>query len=148
MLRGRYGRTSGRPYVEGRLIIPRIGVRTNISFCVDTGADRTILMPLDSIRRRIDFSALGNRTAGVGVGGSAEIFVEPAVLAFVDLAQAVHAYDIALNIVGDNPQIRDLPSLLGRDILNRWHMNYHPTIDTLEFEIISSDNVLPVAPKP
>lgn len=144
MLNGRYGETSGRPYVEGRLAIPRLGIRTNISFCIDTGADRTILMPVDSMRLKIDFGLLGNRVEGVGLGGAAYIFEESAILAFVDAPRAVHVYQFGLKIAADNPKIRGLPSLLGRDILNRWRMNYHPANNVLELDLLSADATLPL----
>jgi hypothetical protein len=44
---GRFGDTTGRPYLEGRLVLPRLGKRGDFSFLVDTGADYTYLMPGD-----------------------------------------------------------------------------------------------------
>ena len=40
----------------------------------------------------------------------------------------------------------DIPSLLGRDILNRWRMVYDPSIDELSFEVHTADRTL--APRP
>jgi hypothetical protein len=54
MIQGRFGNTSGRPYVEGRLVIPRLKVRGDISFIFDTGADQTVLMPMDGTRLLLD----------------------------------------------------------------------------------------------
>ena len=59
MLQGRFGDTSGRPYLEGRFYIPRLGVQGNISFLVDTGADSTTLLPADANKLNIDHSELG-----------------------------------------------------------------------------------------
>jgi hypothetical protein len=36
MIEGRFGDTSGRPYIEGRLSLPRLGVVGDISFIFDT----------------------------------------------------------------------------------------------------------------
>ena len=59
MLRGRFGNTSGRPFLEGRLILPNRNLSFEISFLVDTGADDTILMPADGIRVGLDYGQLG-----------------------------------------------------------------------------------------
>ena len=37
------------------------------------------------------------------------------------------------------PDTLDLPSLLGRDILDRWRMVYDPEMGLLEFEVRSAD---------
>jgi hypothetical protein len=47
MIEGRFGNTSGAPFLEGRIILLRFGVRGLVSFLVDTGADATIITPLD-----------------------------------------------------------------------------------------------------
>lgn len=44
MLRGRFGHASKRPYIQGRLFIPRLDIWSDISFLVDTGADKTTLL--------------------------------------------------------------------------------------------------------
>ncbi len=68
-LRGRFGNASGRPYIEGHLILPRLRISSDISFCVDTGADSTVLLPADGIRIGIDYDKLGPEVESVGVGG-------------------------------------------------------------------------------
>ena len=47
MLRGRFGHANKRPYIQGRLFIPRLEVWSDVSFLVDTGADKTSLLPAD-----------------------------------------------------------------------------------------------------
>ena len=44
MITGEYGE-AGYPYVEGRIIIPRLDVNEGISFLVDTGAHATLHTP-------------------------------------------------------------------------------------------------------
>ena len=46
-MNGSFGAITGRPYIRGRLVLPRLSLSDNISFCVDTGADQTVLMPGD-----------------------------------------------------------------------------------------------------
>lgn len=49
MLRGRFGDTTGAPYIEGRLILTRLNLTADISFLVDTGADYTVLRTHEKI---------------------------------------------------------------------------------------------------
>ena len=111
-----------------------------VSFLIDTGADSTVLMPLDARRLKVDYTKLTDTDDSLGVGGKSIDFVIPAVLIIPDSDQQVaHAYQFQLRIPQHNPDLRTVPSLLGRDILNRWRMNYHPAKSELTAEIISSD---------
>ena len=70
MLRGRFGDTSKRPYLEGRLLIPRLRVWSDISFLVDTGADKTTLLPADSLKMGLDYNTLTKSSdPAIGIGG-------------------------------------------------------------------------------
>lgn len=80
MLEGRFGNTSGAPYLEARISFPRLNLRGLVSFLVDTGADGTVLMPTDSRKLGIDFASLRDPTTPEGLGGPAHAFKELAVL--------------------------------------------------------------------
>src|SRR5579863_665812 len=97
MLTGRYGDTTGRPYIEGRLVIPRLNILADVSFIIDTGADCTVLMPLDGGRMGIDYGQLRNAVDSVGVGGLSRDFTEPAIVAFSDGA-SIYAYSLIIRI--------------------------------------------------
>ena len=144
MFTGRFGDTSGRPYVEGRLILPRLKIRGDVSFCVDTGADRSLLHPGDGERIGIDYTKLSGATESVGVGGICRNFVEPALLVFSEPKRFLYVYMIPLAISPPSPDIMDLPSLLGRDILDRWRMTYDPARKRLTFHVVSADVTVPI----
>lgn len=144
MLTGRFGDTTGRPYIEGRLILPRLEIRGDISFCVDTGADRSLLHPGDGERMGIDYTKLTGETESVGVGGICHSFVEPALLVFSEPKRFLYVYIIDLAISPPSLDIMDLPSLLGRDILDRWRMIYHPAKKRLTFDVVSADVTVPI----
>ena len=76
MLRGRFGDTSGRPYMEGHVLLPRLGWSGNVSFIFDTGADTTLLMPLDAQRMGIDYGLFENEVSTLGIGGESTNFSE------------------------------------------------------------------------
>ena len=52
-----------------------------MSFLVDTGADKTVLMPLDGGRLGVDYDALPHRLQTVGIGGISNAYVARAILA-------------------------------------------------------------------
>ena len=137
MLRGWFGDTSGRPFLEGRLFIPRLGLRSDISFLVDTGSDKTTLLPADALRMGIDYALLqASPVPAVGIGGTSRTFVEPAVAVFDEPGVAIYAYRIELEILapGDDA-LATAPSLLGRDILRHWLMRYSPPTNRLTFRV-------------
>lgn len=142
MLRGRFGDTSGRPYLEGRLVLPRLNLQGNISFIVDTGADRTVLMPLDGQRIGVDYSTLTGGVSTVGVGGYAQMFEESGAAVFLEGSTTLHLYFIKVSIASYTPEIADVPSLLGRDVLDRWRMHYNPSTGSLTFKVNSADRTL------
>jgi hypothetical protein len=139
VLTGRFGDTSGRPYIEGRLSIPRLKVAGNISFLVDTGADQTLLMPDDARFLSIDFSMLRSKSLASGIGGASGVFLEPAYLLFTEPSKRVYAYSIRLLISEPLANHVGVPSLLGRDVLDRWRMVYEPSQGKLIFTVKSAD---------
>ncbi len=141
MLQGRYGDTTNAPYVEARLHIPRLGIVSDISFLVDTGADTTMLMPADRKRIGINLQSAGfqKKASALGLGGKSSSFLEPAHVYFSEKAK-VYKYEIELWISANcNDDLIEVPSLLGRDVLRRWDMNYCPTKDILDFVVVTAD---------
>ena len=124
--------------MEGFVLLPRLGWSGNVSFIFDTGADTSLLMPLDAQRMGIDYSMLDNEVSALGIGGASENFVEPAYLAFVD-DEALYGYEIELHICKPADELMSVPSLLGRDIINRWRVTYDKSASELLAEVISSD---------
>lgn len=127
MLRGRFGDTTGRPYIEGRLILPRLSISGDISFLVDTGADTSVLVPADALRLSVPYSELdGDREVG-GIGGSAHCYIERAILVFTEPNVALYAYDLQLDVMPVDPSAMDCLSILGRDVLDQWRITYDPS---------------------
>ena len=139
MIRGNFDR--GRPQVECRLVIPRLSVNHRLMLLVDTGASATCLHPADAIRAGIPFERLGNRIDYLGIGGTSAYFREAANLLFEDESY-LRIYQLDLLIAAPTNNNRELPSLLGRDVLNRWRMDYNPTGDRLEWTVHDADHNL------
>lgn len=134
---------SGRPFVDARIVLRRLGIEGTVSLFVDTGADRTILQPSDARHLRIDLARLTGSARMFGLGGVVTQFVEPASLVFQTVDNIfVYRLDLVIARPMDGPQ---LPSLLGRDILNRWHMTYRPFDNRLEFDVATADATFDLA---
>ena len=95
-------------------------------------------MPLDAHRIGIDYRLFENEVSTLGIGGASENFIEPAYLAFVG-DEALYGYEIELHICKPADELMTIPSLLGRDIIDRWRVTYDKSASELLAEVISSD---------
>lgn len=140
MILGRFD-DRGRPFVRGRLVAPRLRVDESVLLLLDTGADATCLHPSDAKNVGLPFGQLRNRVSYRGVGGTSPYFVEPALLSFTDKLQA-RLYAIQLLIAEPDGSNEVLPSLLGRDVINNWQIEYDPTMSRLECTVRHADGTL------
>ena len=124
--------------MEGHVLLPRLGWRGNVSFIFDTGADSSLLMPLDAQRMGIDYAMFETTESTLGIGGVSENFIESAYLAFVG-DEALYGYEIELHVCRPAEELMTIPSLLGRDIIDRWRVTYDKSVPELLAEVITSD---------
>ena len=111
MLIGRFGDTSGSPYVESRVAFPRVGNVGHISFLVDTGADRTIIMPTDGRLLRLDYGQLAGNVPTVGLGGASFTYEERAIIVFTEPNKKAYLYNLEVLISVPNVENATFPSL-------------------------------------
>ena len=143
IVKGSFDPIDGRPYVQGLLLIPRQRRRSRIDFLVDTGSDVTTLSPGDGRRMQINYHRLAYREPFLGVGSFHNASVERAMVVFASEDGRLPVYSIRLSITPYSPEMEQLPSLLGTDILRRWRIRWDPSQDRLDFEVISTDAILP-----
>ena len=141
MIRSFFGPRNA-PYVYCRVRIPRFGLERRISFLLDTGADSTCLHPADAQQLGVPFDMLRDEAYSGGVGGNALYYRERARLSFRD-GSTTSTYDIQLLIAKPTTSNLRLPSLLGRNIINRWSVLYEPINGRLECRAIEADFTLP-----
>ncbi len=140
MIVGRIGDTSGAPYLEGDLYLSHQGLFSRISFLVDTGADSTTLMPIDGRNIGLDYARLRYADVATGVGGITQTFLEAATLTFVDTRRRrLHHYALTIDIIPPKPDLEGVKSLLGRDILKHWRMDWDTVNDKVNFTVRSAD---------
>ena len=115
----------GRPYIGGTVTLPRFGDSADVPFLLDTGADSSCLHFRHTRRLAVPESSLSNRSYVGGVGGAAAYYSEPAIVTFTYGPGRTDkvSYNIDLDLSYSDDTL-DLPSLLGRDILDNWHIEY------------------------
>ena len=128
-----------RPYVECDLHIPRFDIHARIPLLFDTGADGTCLHQKTASELRIPFHLLRDPKTSRGIGREEPTyFREPATLSFDD-GGVTRMYVIELNIGDPSSTNSELPSVLGRDVFDRWTTLYDPSGDRLEFTVRDAD---------
>ena len=111
------------PYVSGSVYLPRLGVGDRVDFLLDTGADATTLHPRDAGKLGVYAYSLGSASVSArGIGGPVHYTSEYAIISFYDGALGDwRDFRIQVYITSSENEyaVGSLPSLLGRDILNR-----------------------------
>ena len=128
--------------IEAHITIPSIHAGGFVQFLIDTGADCTTLTPADARRLRVDYPKLTTEDHGIGYTGATMDYVCPAIITFSEIGVVEYEYDIDLRITKPDPDIPELfilPSLLGRDIINRWQINFDPQSKLILATIINCD---------
>ena len=82
MIQGYLEQISGRrrPFIDARVTLPSLGLADDVSFLIDTGADSTVLAPIDVARLRIPVAQLPLGLPTAGVGGRVPTLTVPAVI--------------------------------------------------------------------
>ena len=123
MIRG-YFSTQGtrrRPFIDAILQFPTLNGRSlDVKLLVDTGADRTVLSPLDARRLAhrfaLDLTTLPQGVPSTGVGGRSDTRTLETML-ILD----TFSLPILLTILDPPPgPLPRIPSLLGRDVLSHF----------------------------
>ena len=114
MIRGYLSRGAvRRPFISARFRIPSLDNRLfPVELLVDTGADRTLLSPVDARRMQIDITALPQGSPSIGIGGQSQTRT-------IETELILQDFSIPLTLsIPETP--RPIPSLLGRDVLSRF----------------------------
>ena len=127
-----YFDSEGTPYIQAYVTVGRLGVDGYVEFLVDTGADSGALHPADGKFLGCRFDLLGVSHSVGGVGGSQAYYPEEASITF-EGDDGSYEFVVTLDIAKPDPAIDDLPSLLGRDIINDMKMEYDYGEDVLRF---------------
>lgn len=116
-------------YIVATVILKDHDIQENVEFLVDTGSPKTIIMDADVFTLDVDYSKLSkNPVPRVGFGGSVDTYIASgARLVFTASDEQEHAEHIDVEVVKHSRLSQDvlrLPSILGRDILNKYSLFY------------------------
>jgi hypothetical protein len=114
-------------------------LRRQLFLLVDTGADRSAIMPRDASRLGVSLSDT-TQILGTGFGGAAVGHREWVSIGIAE--DGIGEYRFLVEV--DVPHGESLlPSVLGRDILDRCRLVYDPMNAILDLEVWRSDDFVP-----
>lgn len=136
------------PYITATVIQGHLGIVGEVRFLVDSGASSTILSDLDVQRLGIDISRLVQSPEEmIGVGGVTKALLFPDVKLFFLTSGATFETDMEKIYVlrysgtesAQKAMTRKIPSLLGRDFLNKYTvvLNYGDNLVLITDESIA-----------
>ncbi|HLH23534.1 MAG TPA: hypothetical protein VK066_13515 [Chloroflexota bacterium] len=122
MIRGYFEGPPGRrrPFVTARLELATRGPVGEVEFLIDTGAESTILGPVDALWLRIDTRLLPTGPRTVGIGGRIATTRLEARLRLGDRPISTVLRLLAPRSRRQQQALLSLPSLLGRDVLRHF----------------------------
>lgn len=133
---------NGCGFIRVHLVSSKLSLDKAINFLVDTGASKTVIADKDAIFLKMDYEKLKKSPQRLtGMGGSVETYLlDDAVLIFktdVDklefkLPVLFLKHDLTSMKEEDRIKILRIPSLLGRDIINRFKLIYNRHKSKLE----------------
>ncbi|MFC6197744.1 retropepsin-like aspartic protease [Ponticaulis profundi] len=137
--RGRAGYLYDPPCLAGKVEITLNAGEPPLSGCVtflvDTGAQHTILNPVDARRLGWTFSSDVPNVLVQGIAGEALAQEVEASVFFADPDEAVlRGFSVSLLILPYEERLLKRPSVIGRDLLHFWDMSHGPYQGVLEFE--------------
>lgn len=148
MIQGRFTHI-GRPILDGYVIIPELEPNPTgtIPFRFDTGADTMCIHPFDASRLRIPIDNLHPTREARGIGGTTPYATFPAAIGFHRTRRPwqkpkLLVFNVELSVALPNENNWNLPSLLGRDIIDRFDFRYNRLRERLNCRPHSTDYVV------
>lgn len=116
-------------YVTAVLAIPRLKIEQRIEFLIDTGATKTTILDKDAITLGIPYSKLLRlKQRLLGLGGLVDTYVANAEIYFKAESGQEHKELVEELLVVKHRRVDEnimrIPSVLGRDILNKYRLIY------------------------
>lgn len=135
------------PHIAATILQDSLNIAGDVRFLVDSGASSTVLSDLDVRRLGIDYRNLERLPEGIiGVGGGVETFILPKARLFFLMPGGNHEQALdkiyvlrhQISNAAQRARIEKIPSLLGRDFLNRYTLVLKQAEDLV---LITDENV-------
>jgi predicted aspartyl protease len=126
-IRGFFRKEDNAAYVIATFLSKELNIHSPVRFLIDTGASRTIISDMDAIKLGIDHSLLPRFKAGTaGIGGVVDTYFIQNVKLIFKTQEGAHVEKMeevfVLKHKIRDERIKRIPSLLGRDILNKYQL--------------------------
>jgi hypothetical protein len=123
------------PYIIATLILKHLQIEHEIKFLIDTGASKTIISDKDAVLIGIDYKKLDRAQSTLGIGGLVDTYILPnAKLVFKVKGGIFEEYMSEIFVIKHKvrdykvvERIKNIPSLLGRDFLNKYILHLNKT---------------------
>jgi len=123
-------------FIDGHLISPTLNLDESVRFLIDTGASHTVILDKDALRLGIDHKLLTRYHRDFsGIGGTVETFIIKNIsLILKSEDQLVFKLSIPIFVLRhplhklshqERIRILRLPSILGRDVINRLKLTFN-----------------------
>jgi hypothetical protein len=136
------------PYVTATVVQDDLRLNRDIRFLVDSGASATVIADTDARRLGIDYHTLQHVPDGmIGIGGTVETFVLPSVRlvfitdggAYEEELERIYVLRHHITDARMRARIERIPSLLGRDVLNKYTVLLRHSDDVV---VITDDDIM------
>lgn len=122
-----YGYRPPAPFITASILLKELNLKARLPLLVDTGASNTIIMWRDVERLGIDVSKLKAEREFSGIGGLIQAKPILSTLIFKSENGQLIKEEAEAHVVTStcpHPRLKLLPSILGRNIINRYTLNY------------------------
>ena len=114
----------GTPYIAALIKCPDLDLAAPLRFLIDTGASRTVISDKDAVKLNLDYKKLEKLEDGlIGIGGEVETYTMNQVRLSFKSNGEVHEEELEVLVLRHqriDEKVRKIPSLLGRDVLNKY----------------------------
>lgn len=143
-IRGSFTSITKAPLVVAKIVQESFHLNNDVRFLVDSGASSTVIADSDAARLGIDYSRLEQHSQGMlGIGGNVSTFILPDVTLVFATEEGLFEEHLEKIYVMRHPvidaRIKGIPSLLGRDVLNKYSILLRQATNTV---LITDENVI------
>lgn len=139
-VKGFFRQDNNAPYITATIIQDELNLNHHAPFLVDSGASSTVIADTDAVDLGIDYDRLQKLQQGmIGIGGAVETFILPSVKLVFAADNGIYEEEMeriyVLRHSATDPiqkaRIERIPSLLGRDFLNKYAVLLRKSDDTV-----------------
>jgi len=125
------------PFVAAAIFLRQLDIRGSVPLLLDTGSSNTMILWEDVERLGIDISKMEPEREFSGLGGLISAKPMAATISFGSEKEGLVEEDIEVYIVTStcpHPKLKVLPSILGRDTINKYTLNYSYSAGEISLE--------------